>query len=115
MKSPVQFLIRSGDDFGRTLTWTTSSPVVPVDLTNASIEFSIRGGTVSWQFVDDEHVGATDAEAGKFFIALSASETRSLRSSGTSTFRFEVTVEFSPEQRRTVLFGTLALSAEAIV
>ena len=114
MKNPVQFIIRSGDDFGHPLTWATSDPAEPVDLSNASIEFSIRGGTVSLQYINDEHVGILDASAGRFFIALSASETRALRESGNSAFRFEVTVGFSPEQRRTVLFGNLTLLPEAV-
>jgi hypothetical protein len=115
LSNPVQLFLRSGDDFGRTLTWSTSNPAVPVDLTGVSVEFSIRGGSISWQFVNDEHVGVIDAEYGQLFILLSASEVRALRSSGVSVFKFEVTVEFSPQQRRTILFGTLSVSPEAIV
>ena len=112
MTNPIQFQTRAGDNFYRSVTW--SSDGVPVDLTGCVLEFSIRGGSISWQFLNDSHIDLIDAEYGQFFIQLSPSETRALRSSGISSFSFEVTVQFSPLTRRTILYGNIVVSGEVV-
>jgi hypothetical protein len=114
VKNPIQLQLRSGDNFTRSLAWSTTDGEYPVNLTNCSVEFSFKSGSFERQFIDDEHASITDAVNGVIELSLSAIETREIRSSGYSSFKFEVTVTFPSGARKTILFGNLVFSGEAV-
>jgi hypothetical protein len=105
--------VRAGNTFTRLVQWTEDDGT-PIDLTDASVEWSLRNGLVVRQFIDDAHVSVTDALEGEVILFLSDVETREIRESGTSVFRYELTVTLASGFRQTILFGFISFDWEAV-
>lgn len=105
----VTLEIRQGDTWTRVLTLTEDDESTPIDLTGASVEFSIakaRRKSPSWTFVDAEQASITDPAAGVIDLSLLPFDSRAFGK--LEELEFEVTVTFAGGERLTVLEGTLA-------
>lgn len=110
MNKPCNIGIYGGDTFSRVLTWTDNADT-PYDLTGASVEWALKGGTTEHQWQNDAHVSITDAAAGEITLLLTAEETREM--SGRS-WKYEVTVTFAGGECETILDGIITITSEVI-
>lgn len=105
--------VKQGDTFQRLLT-LTGGDGQPVDLTGASVEFSVaatRGGKRGWTWEDTpDQAEITNPSSGEILIGLTPDDTREF--GGTSTWEYEVTVTFPNSTRLTVLDGQLHVTRE---
>ena len=111
--TPYALIARAGDTFTRTLTWTDADGD-PVDLTDASVEFSLASryaDPIIYQYEDTDEASITDEAGGVITLALSPEQTRELAG---RAWRYEVTVTLADESRITLLDGTLAVSPEVV-
>jgi hypothetical protein len=111
---PYPLWARAGDSFTRTLTWTEDDGITPVDLTDASVEFSLASrfaDPIVYQFEDTDEASVTSEAGGVITLALSPEQTRELFG---RVWRYEVTVTLADESRITLLDGTLTVSAEVV-
>lgn len=104
----VTLEIRQGDTWSRVLTLTEDDESTPIDLTGASVEFSIakaRRKQPAWTFIDTAQAEITDAAAGEITLSLGPVDSRAFGK--LEELEFEVTVTFADGSRMTVLEGWL--------
>ena len=104
---------RAGDSFTRILTWMDADGN-PIDLTSATLEWSLKRGASTEQWTDAPQVTITNAIGGEITLALTFAETMALRAI-TRTWLYEVTVQFVTGQRTTILQGSLGIDKELVV
>jgi hypothetical protein len=105
----ARFSGRVDSTFRVTGTWTEDDGLTPVDLTNCSIVWRIKGVGDLYEFEDDEHVSITDQEEGKFVLYLSDEEVTDLRSEGVAVLKYDIRVVFPDGTKTTVAFGDLVI------
>jgi hypothetical protein len=93
------------------LTWSEDDGT-PIDLTGASVEWSLVAGATEFQYIDSAEAGITDATAGVVTLALTPTQTRELVATG-YTWRYEVTITLADSSRETILHGVLSIAREA--
>jgi hypothetical protein len=103
---------RAGDSFTRVITWNDDQGN-PIDLTLATVEWSLLRGVNTEQWTTAPQVTITDALGGEITLALTFTETRTLRAIA-RTWLYEVTVEFPTGQRTTILEGSLLIAKELV-
>jgi len=109
---PFDLAARAGDSFRRVLTWSEDDGT-PIDLTSASVEWSLVTGATEFQYMDSAEAGVTDATAGEVTLALTPTQTREVAATG-YTCRYEVTVTLADSSRETLLHGVLSVAREVI-
>jgi len=111
--TPFTLYARAGDSFTRTLTWTDDAGV-PIDLTDASVEWALAGrysDPIVYQYEDTDEAEITDEAAGVVTLSLTAEQTRELAG---RDWRYEVTLTFADETRVTILDGVLVVAPEVV-
>jgi len=101
---------RAGDTFTRIITWTEDDGT-PIDLTSASVEWSLVGGGIQQQYVDSPEASITNAAGGEVSLVLTPTQTRSLAG---GTHAYELTVTMVDATRITLLFGSLSVEREVL-
>ena len=107
---------RAGDTFRRTLTWTDKTSSEPINLTGATIEWSLKRGELEHQFLTPPQVQILDEEGGVFQLELSYVQTRELFLES-RMWQYEVTVQQpnTPfDDRTTVVEGFLRIARELV-
>lgn len=110
----VTIRIKQGDSFSRTIQLLEDDGTTPIDLTGASVEFSMakgRGKSPSWTWVDDpDRALITSPAQGEIRWGLFPGDTRAVGKY--EVFPFEVTVTFADGTRLTVLDGEFDMRLE---
>lgn len=101
---------RAGDSLKRVVTWTDSEDT-PIDLTDASVEWGLRNGLTTRQYIDAAQAQVTNAATGEITLALTPTETRELAG---KLWKYELTVTLADETRTTILHGFLSLEREVV-
>jgi len=111
--SSFNFSTRAGDSFRRTITWLEGDGETAINLTSCSVEFSIVGNNgFKLSFVDNANAYIDNAAGGVVKLELTPVNTRALRKSGLSVFKYEITVTFADGFRQTILSGSLTVDRE---
>ena len=108
--APHRMVARAGDTFTRIITWTEDDGT-PIDLTGASVEWSLAGHGKDVQYVDSAEASILDAVAAKTKLNLTALQTRDLEG---LTMEYELTITLVDGTRTTILFGSLPVEAEVL-
>ena len=101
---------RAGDTFKRTLTWTEDDGT-PINLTGASVEWSLAARATEYQYEDVTQASISDPIAGEITLALTPTETRALYGHAWS---YEVTITLLDTTRTTILEGVLTVGREFV-
>ena len=110
-KNEHPFTARAGDTFTRIITWTDENDT-PINLTDAIIEWSLKRGNQTHQWINESQALVTNAENGEITLHLTYEETRQLRNES-RLWWYELTVGF-PATRTTILEGTLTIDRELV-
>ena len=104
---------RAGDTFARVLTWLEDDGTTPVNLTGASVEWSLVSGATETKYEDVAQASITTAASGIITLALTPAELRALFALSQS-WSYEVTVTDAGGVRTTLLDGTLSVLREVL-
>jgi hypothetical protein len=110
---PYDLVARAGDTFARILTWFEDDGTTPVNLTGASVEWSLVSGTHEFPYVDVAQASITTAASGIITLTLTPTLTRALFALRRS-WSYEVTVTDAGGVRTTLLDGTLSVLREVL-
>jgi archaellin len=111
--APYVMTAKAGDTFERVLTWTSQVGGAPIDLTDASVEWSLRNGDTVLSYFDAPQVVITDATAGEITLTLSDVETRTMHEAHLNRkWSYEVTVTMADGTRTTLLEGSIRMRDE---
>ena len=107
--TPYTLVARAGDTFTRVLTWTESDGTTAIDLTGASVEWSLTDGTTVITYEDETEASITTPASGEVTLALTPTQTRALFG---SAWRYEVTITDAGGLRTTLIEGLLTVGRE---
>jgi hypothetical protein len=102
----------AGNTFKPTISLTEDDEVTPIDLTEGSVEWALRAGSVTEQWVDAPQASITNGAGGVISLSLSADQTRLLYAVSPN-WRYEVTITLF-DYRQTVLTGSFVIGQEVV-
>ena len=112
--APHRMVARAGDTFTRIVTWTEDDGT-PIDLTGASVEWSLAGHGKDVgkdvQYVDSPEASLVDPAGGKTRLHLTVLQTRDLAG---VTMEYELTITLVDATRVTIMSGWLPVEREVL-
>lgn len=108
--APHRMVARAGDTFTRIITWTEDDGT-PIDLTGASVEWSLAGHGKDVQYVDSPEASLLDPAAAKTRLHLTVLQTRDLAG---LTMEYELTITLVDATRVTIMSGWLPVEREVL-